>query len=153
MEEIKVYLDKERSGFVVCKKCGESKQISFADDESPHPMVVQCACGNDFSVVFESRRHYRKKVNTYGKCFAAGDVLDGALVQLMDISQSGVTFKKVDGRPLKLNEKIRVSFQLGDGKLDCAASIHNIRKSGGIGAKFINIDEHSKKVLGFFLLP
>jgi len=153
MEKVKVYLDGERSGFVVCKECGKSKQIEFANAAPPHSGTVKCTCGNSFSVTFESRRHYRKKVNTFGKCFAAADILDGALVQVVDISKTGMGFIKMDGRPLKLDEKIRVSFPLGDDTIDCAASVFNIGKGGNIGAKFMDLDEHNKKVLGFFLLP
>jgi hypothetical protein len=61
-------------------------------------------------------------------------------------------FTKIDGRPLELNEKIRVSFQLGDNAIDCLASVDNIHDDS-VGVKFINLDEHNKKVLGFFLLP
>ena len=153
MAEVKVYLDETRSGFVVCRECGRSKRIEFASAGHPRSGTVKCACGNSFSVIFEKRKHYRKKVNTFGKCFAANDTLDGALIQVIDISMTGMGFIKMDGRPLKIDEKIRVSFPLGEGVIDCAAAVHNIGKGGSIGAGFINPNEHNKKVLGFFLLP
>ncbi len=153
METVKVYLDEARLGFVVCQQCGKSKQIEFTNGQNPRSAKVKCACGNSFSVIFESRRHYRKKVNTFGKCFAQADTFDGALVQVIDISMSGMGFVKMDGRPLKLNEKIRLSFPLGDGTFHCVALVMSVGNGGMIGVKFVDLDEHSKKVLGFFLLP
>ena len=80
------------------------------------------------------------------------EILQGATVKLADISQSGIRFAKMDGRPLQLNERIRVSFSLNNYTISCVASVYSIRNEV-IGAKFIDLDEHSKKVLGFFLLP
>jgi len=152
MEKVTVYLNEARSGFVVCQKCGKSKQIEFTNDGNFRSGVVKCACGNTFAVTFENRKYYRKPISSYGKCFATGDAAEGAPVKLVDISRSGIRFIKMDGKPLKLNENIRVSFSLGDDTILCAASVYNIRNER-IGAKFISLDEHSKKVLGFFLLP
>ncbi len=152
MEEVKIYLNEARNGFVVCQKCGKSKEINFPDGKTPRSGLVKCACGNTFTVIFENRRYYRKAISSYGKCFAAGDTADGASIKLVDISMSGIRFIKMDGKPLQLNEKIRVSFSLGDQKILCAASVYNIGKER-VGAKFMSLDEHSKKVLGFFLLP
>jgi hypothetical protein len=152
MEEVKVYLDEKHSTHVVCKKCGRSKQIELPSARHPRSAVVKCSCGNTFSLIFETRRHYRKRINSFGKCFAAGDKLDGALVNITDISRSGMRFIKMDGRQLQVNERIRVSFPLGNDTIDCAAVVFNLR-GDGIGVKFMNLDEHNKKVLGFFLLP
>lgn len=152
MEKVKVYLNEARSGFVVCQKCGKSKQIELTNGGNFRSGVAKCACGNTFALTFENRKYYRKPIGSYGKCFAAGDAAEGARVKLVDISRSGMRFIKKDGKPLQLNEKIRVSFSLGDDTILIAASVYNIRDER-IGAKFISLDEHSKKVLGFFLLP
>ena len=153
MEKVKIYLDEARSGFVVCQQCGKSKHIEFTNTASGRSGVVKCACGNTFGVVFESRQHYRKQITSYGKCFAARDVFDGALVRVVDISMGGIRFIKMDGRPLQLNEKIRVSFPLGNETIDCAASVQNVNADNSVGVKFISLNDHCKKVLGFFLLP
>jgi hypothetical protein len=152
MEKVKVYLSEARSGFVVCQRCGKSKERNFSDGKIPRSGLVKCACGNSFAVIFENRKYYRRPISSFGKCFAVEDTADGASIKLVDISQSGIRFIKMDGKPLQLNEKIRLSFSLGDEKVLCAASVYNIRNER-IGAKFINLNEHSKKVLGFFLLP
>ena len=152
MGKVKVYLNETRSGFVVCQRCGKSKQIHFTNGHNPRSGVAKCACGNTFGVIFENRKHYRKPISLFGKCFAAGDTAEGATVKLADISQSGIRFAKMDGRPLQLNERIRVSFSLNNYTISCVASVYSIRNEV-IGAKFIDLDEHSKKVLGFFLLP
>jgi hypothetical protein len=153
MEKVKIYLDGERSGFVVCQECGKSKKVAFTNAEKPRSGTVKCSCGNQFSVLFESRKNYRKKVNIFGKCFLAQHMTDDALIQITNISKTGIGFIKLDGRPLKLDEKIRVSFPLGEGKIDSIASVHHFGKGGNIGANFINLDEHGRKILGFFLFP
>jgi hypothetical protein len=152
MEKVKIYLNEARSGFVVCQKCGKSKEINFSDGKVPGSCLVKCSCSNTFAVLFEKRQHYRKQLNICGTCFATGDSAEGASIKLVDISRGGIRFIRTDGKPLQLNEKIRVSFSLGDDTIFCSASVYNIRNEC-IGAKFISLDEHSKKVLGFFLLP
>ncbi len=151
MENVKVYLDEARSGFVVCQRCGKSKRIELNKGDNRRSGVVKCPCGNTFGVILENRKYYRKQVSSYGKCFATRDTALGASVKLVDISQSGIRFIKIDGKPLQLNEKIRLSFSLGDDAIFCAAFVSNL-SNAVIGAKFTNLDEHSKKVLGFFLL-
>lgn len=151
MEKVKVYLDEARRGFVVCQKCGKSKQIQFASGGNPRSGVAKCACGNAFAVIFENRKYYRKPLSSYGVCLAAKDTARGASVKLVDVSQSGIRFIKKNGRPLQLNEKIRVSFSLNNYPISCVALVNNIGDEC-IGAKFISLDEHSQKILGFFLL-
>ena len=136
MEEIKIYLNEARDGFVVCQKCGKSKTINFQDGEIPRSGLVRCACGNTFAVIFENRKYYRKPISSYGTCSGTGDTADCASIKLVDISRSGIRFIKMNGKPLQLNEKIRVSFSLGDYTLFCAASVHNIRKER-IGVQFM----------------
>ncbi len=150
MEKVKIYLNEERSGFVVCQRCGKSKRIEFINGDNPSSGVAKCPCGNTFAVIFENRKYYRKPISSYGKCFSMGDTAEGASIKLIDISRSGIRFVKLDGKPLQLNEKIRVSLSLGGDIIFCTASVHNIRNEH-IGAKFIGLDEHSKKALGFFL--
>ncbi|MGO9372842.1 MAG: PilZ domain-containing protein [Syntrophobacteraceae bacterium] len=103
-------------------------------------------------MIFEYRKYYRKPIGSNGKCFAAVNSSEGVSIKLVDISRSGIRFIKTDGKPLQLNKEMRVSFSLGGDTIFCAASVHNIRNEC-VGAKFKNLDEHSKKVLGFFLLP
>ena len=150
MEKVKVYLNQAQSGFVVCQRCGKSKQIDFTNGDNRRSGVAKCACGNTFAVIFENRKLYGKPISSYGKCFATGDTAEGASIELVDISRRGIRFFKMDGKLLQLNEKIRVSFSFGDEIIFRAASVYNIRNER-IGAKFTSLDEHSKKVLGFFL--
>jgi len=152
MEKVKVYLNVARSGFLVCQRCGKSKRIEFTNSENLRSVVAKCPCGNTFAVIFENRKYYRKPVGSYGKCFATGDPAWGASVRLVDVSLSGIRFIKLNGKPLQPKEQIGVSFSLGGDAVFCAASVYRIYNEG-IGAKFISLDNHSKKVLGFFLLP
>lgn len=151
MENVTVYLNEARSGFVVCQRCGTSKQIEFTEGRHRRSGVAKCACSNTFRMIFENRQYYRKQVDSYGEYFSAGRA--GGEVKLVDISRSGVGFIKMGGTPLQVNEKIKVSFSLGNDAVSCVASVANIRDDR-VGAKFVTpLDAHSNKVLGFFLLP
>jgi hypothetical protein len=152
MEKVKIYLNEAQRGFVVCQSCGKSKKIEFAEGDNFRSGIVKCTCGNTFAVTFEKRKCYRKPIESYGKCFATAGPAEGVSIKLVDISQSGIRFIKIGGKPLQLNEKIRLSFLLGDSAIICSATVYNI-DTEGIGAKFISLDEHIKKALGFFLLP
>jgi hypothetical protein len=54
MEKVKVYLNEAQSGFVVCQRCGKSKQIDFTNSDNRRSGIAKCACGNTFAVIFEN---------------------------------------------------------------------------------------------------
>ncbi len=137
---------------MICQVCGKSRRVKLNGGDNFRSGVAKCVCGNTFQVVFEKRTYYRKKIDSYAKCFAEGDPFDGVIVKMIDISRNGIRFTKTAGRPLQLKERIKLSFSLGKDTICCFASVYNVH-NGFTGAKFIDLEEHSKKVLGFFLLP
>lgn len=151
METIRVFLNEELSGNVVCKKCGNLKQINFQGKEIPLSATAKCKCGNIFAISFEKRQYYRKQVSITGKCFFPGD-REAILIKLTDVSQGGVSFVKPTAKNPQPDDTIKITFELENGTINCTAKICNVHNDR-VGARFTSIDEHSRKILGFFLLP
>lgn len=152
MERVKVYLDEARNAFVVCGNCGKSKKMSFSGREAPHASLVKCICGNTFIVTFEKRQYYRKLLDTFGTCYVGADSTVGVPVRVLDISLGGVQLQNVECAALQPNQKLRVVFRVNEKLVDLLVSVRYIRNDI-IGAEIIGIDENSKKILGFYLMP
>ncbi len=152
MEKVKVYLDETRNATIVCGGCGKSREINFTQREAPPSSLVKCGCGNNFIVLFEKRQHYRKQVDIRGISFTKADLAEGEPIHLMDISLSGVQFKVSGVNPFQLNQKLRIIFRLEDKTVNLVVSVRRII-GNNIGAEITTIDDHSRKVLGFYLRP
>ena len=151
MDNVKVFLNETLSANVICPKCGNLKQINFQGKVIPRSGIAKCKCGNNFTVLFEKRKYYRKHLDLTATCFTSGDPV-GFLVKLVDISQGGISFSTSAGRSLQLDVIIKLSFQLEGDTVNCVASVCSIRDQR-VGAKFKNMDAHSTKTLRFFLMP
>lgn len=152
MDRINVYLDENRSGLLVCTKCGSSKQLRFPR-YVPSSGLVKCHCSNTFTVHFEKRQCYRKPVDIYGTCYADFENADtGNLVKILDISQDGIHLLNVGSKALQPDDTVGIVFPLGDRRINCFVHVLRVHEEY-VGGKFIGIDEHTKKTLGFFLLP
>lgn len=152
MERMRVYLNEERSGTVVCQKCGNSKHVQFSNEKIPVTVTAKCSCGCAYLIHFEKRKHYRKTVKILAKYTINGEMSGNSLMQVTDISQGGLGAMKKGGEMLRPNQNIRVSFQLDDKQVNCVASVCHVSKER-FGAKFLSMDEHSRRTLGFFLMP
>lgn len=158
MDMVKVYMIENRDVFVICPHCGADNSLNLshivAEARFQNTMDLDCQCGRKFSVFLDRRKFYRKPVNLTGLCFSTGDPKEGVPVRILDISMSGVCFFKEIGKKLTKDEKIQLQLVLdvSDDRIISPVVTINIR-ANNIGAKFINLDEHSRKILGFFLLP
>ena len=152
MERIKVYLDEARIASIVCGRCGKAREISFAQREAPHSSLVKCGCGYSFIVTFEQRQYYRKAVNLRGACYAKPDAIESEPIRITDISIGGLQFEKVSDTTFEPDQQLRVTFRLENQKVSMVVAVRRIY-GDRIGTEFISMDEHSKKILGFYLLP
>ncbi len=158
VKSVKVYVMENKDAFVACPHCGFNKSINLSQILSmtnfKNTITFNCKCGNPFSVSFDRREFYRKPVNVTGLCFSAGDPKDGVAIKILDISMSGVCFIKEDGKELVEDEVVRLEFRIGQSRNMVTSLVSTITvKASNIGAKFINLDEYTRKTLGFFLLP
>ena len=152
METVKVYLDEARNACIVCGNCGKAKEIDFSKREIPRSGHVKCGCGHTFAVTFEKRQHYRKRVAITGACFVHAGSLDGEPISIVDISLAGLQLEILGLNHFQVHQKLRIVFRLEGKTVNLVVSVCHI-KDKTIGAEILSMDEHSRKVLGFYLLP
>lgn len=154
MDMVRVYVIENSDVFIVCPNCSADNSITLSRIEFKNTIVLDCTCGNTFSVFLDRRNFYRKLVNLTGLCFSSDDHIEGVIVRILDISMSGICFVKDSGKELVKGEMVRLQFRLRDHDnliISLAATI-NIRRDH-IGSQFVRLDDHTRKLLGFFLLP
>jgi hypothetical protein len=152
VETVKVYIANNKNIVVICPKCKSTHALDLTNREVPYSVVTTCSCDNQYSIQFDKRKHYRKNVGSAGLCCLSEESEDGKLIRVIDLSRSGLAFIKERGRNLDVGEDVRLEFTLGDAKLSCmvtVASVLDVR----IGARFNKLDEHTQKMIGFFLMP
>ncbi|HID31401.1 MAG TPA: PilZ domain-containing protein [Desulfobacterales bacterium] len=153
MEAKKIYVTGDDQGTIVCDSCGKWKTANVARYVSLNkPVKIRCSCGASFSVKFEKRKFYRKKVRLHGTCFIGRRREEP--ISIEDISAGGLGFRMNKGAVEK-GDTLNIEFTLDD-KARSTISEDVIVKSVKdrlIGAEFTGLCEHSKKVLGFYLLP
>ena len=138
---------------IVCHSCGKWKQANVARYLNQNkPVKIKCSCGAAFSVTFEIRQFYRKEVNLYGTCSMHGMGKEQIFVK--DISRGGLGFM-IDRGTVEKGDTLTVEFVLDDNARSTISEDVIVRtvKDRFIGAEFVNLCEHAKKVLGFYLLP
>jgi hypothetical protein len=149
----KVYVADKSNVDVLCPKCEKISTLAMAGIDVRRTFTVRCACGNNFPVLFETRKYYRKPLQVLGLCFSKGDRM-AVTIEMLDISRGGCKFKKVEGGKLELREVVTLHFSLGSSQdmVRCSAMVNNI-EGNIVGADFLNLDRHSQKIIGFFLMP
>lgn len=150
--DVKIYLDETYNGVAECPQCGKVTEMNLEGKIVPRSAKARCSCGNTFTVLFEKRQHYRKNLNTYGKCFNNKNDKTGDDIKIVDISDEGIRFLKVGGKFLKQGQTVKITFPLKHDTVTCIASILYL-KDEEVSCKIMSIDEHSRKILGFFLMP
>jgi hypothetical protein len=82
------------------------------------PVRVKCDCGESFPVLFDSRKHRRKKVWLPGQYWDLSGKKDQMTVT--SLSAAGVGFQAARCEPsVKLDETIQIRFFLNDGYGTC----------------------------------
>ena len=149
----KVYVTGDDQGTIICDSCGRWKTANVAHYVSLNkPVKIKCSCGASFSVKFEKRKFYRKKVRLHGTCFIDDRREEPIFVE--DISAGGLGFRMNKGLVEK-GDTLNIEFTLDDKARSTVSEDVIVRsvKDRLIGAEFTSLSEHSKKVLGFYLLP
>jgi hypothetical protein len=151
----RVYLDRSRSGSVVCEKCGKVQRLSVPTSVNNQTIWIKCKCAHSFPVLMDQRQYYRKNVRLSGlfeKVYPR-DAEKGKII-IQDISQTGVGFTTYVKRNIQINDVVSVEFVLDDPH---KSSIHvlgivKIVKDKYVGVEFDRPNEHVQKILGFYLM-
>jgi len=137
MEMKKIYVNGNNEATIVCHSCGKWRRANVARYLGLNkPVKIKCSCEAVFSVTFEKRRFYRKQIF------------------IKDISSGGLGFM-INRGTVEKGDTLSVEFVLDDKARSTISENVIVRsvKDGFIGAEFVNPCGHTKKVLGFYLLP
>lgn len=154
MNTTTVHVRNDNTATLTCPACGFIKQFSAEPYLlRQHTIAVRCHCQESFSVLLNFRRHYRKQTNLSGIYEIASDGgSGGGIIQIANISRSGVGFTVSGLHRIKKGQQIRIEFQLNDKNktvLKKQAVVKSVRQNA-VGCEFINNVEMDK-ALGFFL--
>jgi len=155
IEKKKVYLNKNKECYVSCSHCGKAQKIGAKDSESPIAKGIACSCSNVTDVHLEQRQHFRKDVEfigTFKRIYP--DTSEMGKVIIEDISHTGMRFKTVTRNHLKKDDIIHIRFALKDSHNSIIAENGIVRfiKGPYVGIEFQHLSEHSKKLIGFYLM-
>jgi len=153
MKEKMIYVNANNTATIVCDSCGKWKTVNVASYVNLNkPVKIRCSCKAVFSVSFEKRKFYRKQVDLYGT-YSMQDKVDVPIF-IKDISFGGFGFK-INRGTVENGDTLSVEFVLDDkarSKISEDVIVRNV-KDRFIGVEFVSPSEHTKKVLGFYLLP
>ena len=110
-------------------------------------MAVHCRCKESFSVLLNFRRHYRKQTNLSGTYKIAGEAESGGgIIQINNISSSGVGCTVSGLHRIEKDQEIRIEFQLNVKNktvLKNLAVVTSVRQNA-VGCEFKNNVEMDK---------
>jgi hypothetical protein len=156
--EVKVYISKNNTATFVCPNCENTTTADvtrYAQMEKTVRVNIKCRCGHTFRAVLEKRRRYRKSTRlpgTYSFERPDGSV-DKGIMQVLDISSTGMKLKLNVSRTLAVGDKLKVEFNLDDPqhtlieKIVIVKNVSNARV--GVAFREREADDPS---LGFYLL-
>lgn len=142
---------------VGCQECGRVKKLKATHlGEIHHIARVKCSCGARFHVFFEKRVSYRKMAHLEGR-YAIKPDPDAWLCLLVveNLSRTGIGFKTIGRYDINEGDTLSVQFTLDNADRTTIKSNVVVRSVNGqyIGAEFCSLDDHTKKELGFYLMP
>jgi ssDNA-binding Zn-finger/Zn-ribbon topoisomerase 1 len=137
---------------VQCPECSKLYHMTLKNGKLNKQLKVTCKCGGQWNVVFCTRQWYRKYVSLPGSWKNTRGEECGMIVE--NLSMTGIKFLSSKKADLHLEQPIEVSFVLNNGSLVWINEwVRVVRIEGkSIAAKFINLDVHSQKVIGFYLM-
>jgi hypothetical protein len=154
MKVIKIFVNNNNDGEIVCPKCEKTKTIHLSKDRIPlKPIRVKCNCGYSFSILLEYRQYHRKVVNIPGKLLhrETGDEI--AEIVVTSVSVIGIGFDLKSVAPVTENEVYRVVFTLDD---SLESTLHEeivVKRISGksIGAEFGDQEKYNYE-LDFYIM-
>ncbi len=94
---VKVEIKKDGTAFFTCPECHYSKKkdvSAYKKTKTAVRLTCRCKCGNNYSVLLERRRHFRKKTNLSGSY--TNENGDKVPIIINNLSISGISFQLDD---------------------------------------------------------
>jgi len=155
MEPIKVYMDSENEGEIICPNCENKKIINVANYRiATKPIKVKCRCGHSFSIMLEHRRYHRRNTTIPGKIFHAESKKEIDNILIKSISVTGIGFETKSLRGIKVGDTFEIAFLLKDSFDSAVRESIVVRRVHGsfIGAEFLDKDKYNYE-LDFYVMP
>lgn len=144
-----------------CPACRHTRTVDVAKYKTLEKAVrikVHCPCGNDYPVMIERRKQFRKVVSLPGnftRIYNGRRAGTGSMV-VKDVSRNGLLIRVSDVAHMKVGDILEVEFKLDDNKRSLIVKEVIIRKIIGydLGTEFLSVDpgNASDKAIGFYLM-
>jgi len=138
---IRVYLNSNQEGVVICPHCSFGKTINMSNYQGyfgGKSLKVRCKrCKTSFHVEFDYRQHPRIKVNISGK-LPLNDLNIGQDIIVTSLSVSGVGFVIIDMPKINIDNILDIQFHLGDNNSSFIQEKITVRRINGdfVGAEY-----------------
>jgi len=149
----KVFLNENGEASFVCPECGKRSKRNmekFLNIDSPLKLKCKCKCGKSYFALLERRKYIRKKTKLNGK-FLSRDNSRKGLMQVVDMSQSGLKmFLNIEPAFFR-NDELLLEFRLDNMQRDIVKREVRVRNIKGreVGVEFFNVEHYDK--LGKYL--
>jgi hypothetical protein len=158
MSTQRIFISNRSQAVLVCQQCGATKTVNVEPESvRGKPVRVNCkSCGHSFEVVFDTRSRYRKGTALKGHYFGKAQVEDqsGHLV-ISNLSLGGLKFQPKGKTTFAVGDSLTIEFTLDDPHktpIRTEAVVKSVMDQD-IGVEFTALDEHTRKILGFYLMP
>ena len=138
---IRVYLNSNHEGVVICPRCSLEKIVNMADYQGyfgGKSLKIGCKkCKASFHVEFDYRQHPRIKVNIPGKLLLT-DLHTEQDVIVTSLSVSSTGFTIIDVPKINIDKIFDIQFHLGDNDRSFIKEKITIRRINGdfVGAEY-----------------
>lgn len=157
----KVFISSTNQVTFSCPQCKNTRTVDVTKYRALDKAVkikVHCPCGQDYPVLLERRKQFRKAVSlpgTYTRIYNERRAGKGTMV-VKDVSRNGLSIRVSDTTHMKNGDILEVVFKLDDPKQSTIQKEVVIRKIFGydLGTEFLSIDpgNASDKAIGFYLM-
>ena len=153
-EPLKVFLSHCGTTTVKCPLCKKGHYTTVPEHFHNKPVRAKCECGKSFSVLFDSRKYFRKEVRLPGEYWDTSGVQD--LMTVKTLSFCGVGFETRRRNLLvREGETIQIKFLLNSNDrnwIKLRAVVKRV-KGNQVGVEFTELNDHQRKCIGFYLMP
>jgi hypothetical protein len=153
-ESLKLFLSHCGTTTVKCPLCKKGHHTKVPEHFHNKPVRAKCECGKSFSVLFDSRKYFRKEVRLLGEYWSASGVQDLMTVKTLSVCGAGFEARRKN-LLVHEGETIQIKFLLNNNDrnwIKLKAVVKRV-KGNQIGVEFIELNEHQRKCIGFYLMP
>ena len=113
-KQIKVFVDKNNQGTIICHSCGYAKQFDATKFRNLNKTLkCRCKCGKSFSCILEFRQYFRKKTKLRGHFTFLGNRFQHEIF-VNNISRKGINFSILSVCDINVGNMLEVTFTLDD---------------------------------------